>query len=396
MDEKPAGEPTSPDTRYPAILPPNARPAVISTVPAHHGAIDYAELDRRQIDPAAVLDFSVNSNPFGPSPRIWPTLARVPLDRYPDREALALRRALADRLGLTPECLVVGNGTAELLWLTAQAFLEPGDGVLVIGPTFGEYARVAGLADAAVHHWTAPEATAFAVVADEVVQRLQRLQPRLAFVCNPNNPTGTLLPPETLLDWAAACRNTLLVVDEAYHAFAPGFRSVLDRAPANVLVLRSMTKDYALAGLRLGYAAGDPAVIHPLARARPAWNVNALALVAGLVALEDEEHLRSSLAALRQARESFIAGLTTVGLVPLPSAVHYFLLRVGDGAALRRALLDRYVLVRDCASFGLPAYVRIATRRAEDNACLLEALVPAHARMVHTAAESDLQRGTSS
>ncbi len=382
MNEKPAHN----------TAPPGARAAVLSTAPAQHGALDYAELEQRQIDPPAVLDFSVNSNPFGPSPRIRPALAHVPLERYPDREALALRRALAGRLGVAPECLVVGNGTAELLWLTAQAFLEPGDRVLVVGPTFGEYARVASLAGAMVHHWTAPEADGFAVAGDGVRQHLQRLQPRLAFVCNPNNPTGNVLSPETLIDWAAACRGTLFVVDEAYHAFAPDFQSVLHRGPANVLVLRSMTKDYALAGLRLGYAIGDPAVINALSRVRPAWNVNAFALAAGLIALEDDAHLRRTLAALQAARQSLVTGLTALGWPSLPSAVHYFLVRAGDGAALRCALLERDILVRDCASFGLPAYVRIATRRPEENARLLEAL----ACLPQPPATSDRQRGASS
>jgi histidinol-phosphate aminotransferase len=353
---------------------PRPRAAVIATPPAQHGALDYAELESRQLDPAAVLDFSVNSNPFGPSPRVVAAVREVPLDRYPDREALALRRALADRLGTAPESIVVGNGTAEILWLIAQAFLDPGDRVLVVGPTFGEYARVAGLAGAMVHQWVAPESEAFGVDIDAVSERLAQLRPQVAFVCNPNNPTGVALPLDVLVRWATAHSSTLLVVDEAYHAFAPDFGSVLDRAPANVVVLRSMTKDYALAGLRLGYAVGNPAVITPLARVRPAWNVNALALAAGVAALEDDDHLKNSLAALWTARQAFIAGLAALGWPPLPSAVHFFLLRVGDAAALRRALLARSILVRDCASFGLPAYVRIATRREEENARFLAGL----------------------
>lgn len=358
----------------PLAVSPRPRPSVMATPPAHHGALDYAELERRQIDPDSVLDFSVNSNPFGPSPRVAPALRQVPLDRYPDREALALRRALADRLRLAPQNLVVGNGSAELLWLIALAFLEPGDRVLVIGPTFGEYARTAGLAGASVHHWVAGEETDFAVRPDAVEQHLRSLHPRAAFVCNPNNPTGVLLSPDVLLGWAAAAPTTLWVVDEAYHAFAPDFEPMIGRAPANVVVLRSMTKDYALAGLRLGYAVGHPAVIAALAQVRPAWNVNALALAAGLAALQDEKHLRDSLAALWAARQSLVAGLTALGWPPLPSAVHFFLLQVGDAAALRHALLDRGIQVRDCASFGLPAHVRIATRREEENARLLACL----------------------
>jgi histidinol-phosphate/aromatic aminotransferase/cobyric acid decarboxylase-like protein len=135
-----------------------------------------------------------------------------------------------------------------------------------------------------------------------------------------------------------------------------------------------MTKDYALAGLRLGYAVGHVLIIAALSRVRPAWNVNALAQAAGLAALGDEVHRQQSLQALAQAREELVTGLAKLGLPPLPSATHFFLVRVGDGAAFRQALLRQGILVRDCASFGLPAYVRIATRRPEENARLLEAI----------------------
>jgi L-threonine-O-3-phosphate decarboxylase len=326
------------------------------------------------LDPEEVLDFSVNSNPYGPSPTVWQSLARVPLARYPDREALALRRALADHLGVPPAQIVVGNGTAELLWLVSLAFLRPGDQVLVIGPTFGEYARVAALLGAQVERWTAQPGQGFAVEPEEVAQSLRRVQPRLAFLGNPNNPTGTVIPTEAIAAWAQAQPQTLFVVDEAYLAFAPDLRSALTTRADNVLVLRSMTKDYALAGLRLGYAAGREGVIAALARVRPPWNVNALAQAAGVAALADTEHLQQSLGELARTKEALVAGLTELGLAPLPSAVHFFLVHVGDGAASRRALLHRKVLVRDCASFGLPAYVRIATRRPEENARLLAAI----------------------
>lgn len=354
--------------------PISPRAEVLATPAAYHGAFDYAELEALGLDPAAVLDFSVNSNPYGPSPAVRRALAGVPLDRYPDREALALRRALAERLGVSAGQIVVGNGTAELLWLAALAFLRPRDRALIIGPTFGEYRRVAALAGARLETWLARPEQAFAVQPGEIERRLRQLRPRLVFLCNPNNPTGVALPVETITAWAAAYPATLFVVDEAYLAFAAGLRSALTTGARNVLVLRSMTKDYALAGLRLGYAAGPARLIEALARVRPAWNVNALALAAGVAALADETHRRRSLAALARASAGLADGLRALGLPPMPSAVHFFLVHAGDGAALRRALLARGILVRDCASFGLPAYVRISTRRPPDNARLLAAL----------------------
>jgi L-threonine-O-3-phosphate decarboxylase len=356
------------------------RPEIMASPLAHHGALDYAELAQLGLDPESVLDFSVNSNPYGPSPKVREALATVPLDRYPDREALSLRRALADHLHLSQSQIVAGNGTAELLWLAALAYIRPGDRVLVIGPTFGEYARVAALMGAQVETWTARPEQDFAVELDAVAHCLERLQPRLAFLCTPNNPTGRIVPREAIATWARVHRQTLFVVDEAYLAFAAGLNedtcapSALAAEADNILVLRSMTKDYALAGLRLGYAAGHEEVITALARVRPPWSVNSMAQAAGLAALEDEAHLKRSLGKLARAREALIAGLRKLGLTISRSDVHFFLMRVGDGAAFRRALLQRRIQVRDCASFGLPAYVRIATRRPAENARLLVAI----------------------
>jgi histidinol-phosphate aminotransferase len=341
---------------------------------AYHGALDFAELERLGLSPDQVLDFSVNSNPFGPSPAVQRALAGVPLERYPDREALTLRRALADRIGVSFSQIVVGNGTAELLWLVALAFLRKGDRVLVVGPTFGEYERVATLMGANVEPWTARAEQEFVVELEGVARCLNSLAPRLAFVCNPNNPTGIVLSPEAILAWAEAHPGTLFVVDEAYLAFAPGLRSALSAGADNILVVRSMTKDYALAGLRLGYAVGHAAVIAALGSVRPAWNVNALAQAAGVAALGDEDHLRGTLNALGQASEELVAALRELGLAPLYSAVHFFLMQVGDGFAFRQRLLQEGMLVRDCTSFGLPAYVRIATRCPDENARLVAAI----------------------
>jgi histidinol-phosphate/aromatic aminotransferase/cobyric acid decarboxylase-like protein len=135
-----------------------------------------------------------------------------------------------------------------------------------------------------------------------------------------------------------------------------------------------MTKDYALAGLRIGYAVGAEEVIGALARVRPPWSVNAMAQAAALAALSDEHHLTQSLEKLARAKQELAQGVTERGLSVWPSAAHFFLMRVGDASAFRTAILSRGILVRDAASFGLPACVRLATRRPEENARLLAVL----------------------
>jgi histidinol-phosphate aminotransferase len=353
------------------------KPEITNTPPAYHGAFDYDELRQLGYSPDEVIDFSVNSNPYGPPPGVREAIARVPLDRYPDRECIALREELATHLRhrvVRTENLVVGNGVAELLMLIAQAFIRTGDNVLVIGTTFGEYERSARLAGAVVH--THSPSIHGDVQYGQIASEIVAYAPRLLFLCHPNNPTGVASDPQRLGDLADTFPNTLFVVDEAYINFAPETLSVYDhsRDYRNLLVVRSLTKDYALAGLRLGYALGAPDMIRAVAALRPAWNVNGLAQAAGLAVLSQDSWLRETVHQLHDNKRQLVNGLRSLGLEPLPSSVHYFLLNVGDGAAFRSKLLRHKIMVRDCASFGLPEYVRIATRTPEDNAKLLAAV----------------------
>jgi threonine-phosphate decarboxylase len=339
--------------------------------PAVHGSLRFRELQALGLRPDDVLDFSANVNPYGPSPAVWEALASVPLDRYPDGECLDLRGALAEFLGVSADRVLPGNGASELIWLAALAFVRPGDRVLVLGPTYCEYARAVGLMAARVTTWRAREETGFVPGPAEIAGCVESFRPQVVFLCNPNNPTGVALPPGVIAACARQHPRALFVVDEAYLPFAAGLVSALELSAENVLVLRSLTKDFGLAGLRLGCAVGPESLIAPLRQAQPPWSVNALAQAAGVAALREPAHRQDSLERLGSAKCDLVAGLSRLGLPPVPSATHFFLLPVGDGAGFRQALLRRGVLVRDCASFGLPAHVRIATRRPEENERLL-------------------------
>jgi len=352
-------------------MSPEPRREVLGVQPAVHGSLNLGELQELGLSPMDVLDFSANINPYGPPPAVRAAIDRVPLDLYPDRDCLELRTLLAESLGVVPQRILVGNGASELIWLAALAFVRPGSRVLVLGPTFCEYARAAGLLGACVTTWRSREETSFVPEREEIAGHLESLRPQLVFLCNPNNPTGAVLLSETIAAWAQQHPRTLFVVDEAYLPFANGLSSGLSLAGENVLVLHSMTKDFGLAGLRLGYAVSEERVIALLRRVQPPWSVNALAQVAGVVALRDSSYRQRSMELVAQAKQDLVVGLTRLGLAPVPSATHFFLVRVGDGAAFRMTLLRRGVLVRDCASFGLPAHVRIAARRPEENERLL-------------------------
>lgn len=336
-----------------------------------HGGINPDELKRLGIDRKKLIDFSVNSNPYGPSLAVLAALQRVDVSLYPDRDCGEIRLALAQACRVAPHQVCVGNGTAELIWLIAQAFLQPGERVLILGPTFGEYARAATALGADVQQVPA-SAPLFEPPVDMLLTAIQRKRPRLVFLCNPNNPTGKFLPCADVEMVAQVCgQDCLLVLDEAYRSFADG--QFFSSLPAeNCLVLRSMTKDFALAGLRLGYALGSTANIDRLRQFQPAWSVNAFAQAAGLAALQNMEYYRETLERLANLKNEFFSNLTTAGLIVVPSDVHFGMIALKRPAAqVRRMLLQHSIQVRDCASFGLPDYIRISTRKAMDNEKIL-------------------------
>jgi histidinol-phosphate aminotransferase len=333
------------------------RPELSGLRPVVHGSVAAAELAEYGIALADALDFSVNTNPLGLAPSVLAALARTDWSRYPGDDEPALRRGLAEHAGVAPEQVVLGNGSVELIWLIALACVRPGDAVAVASATFGEYAHAAQ------------------VVGARVVDPGRAAEARLVFTCNPNNPDGRYASVEALLALAGQSAG-LLVIDEAYASFVDqrwDSTPLLERG--NVVVLRSMTKDHALPGLRLGYALAEASVAQAIEAVRPPWSVNAGALRAGLAALEPaaQAHLERARALVSESRRMLSEGLVKTGLSVVPSAANFVLVQVGDGRAFRRALLPHGIVVRDCASFGLPDCVRIACRKPEECARLLAA-----------------------
>ena len=351
------------------------RDSVRRARPVVHGGPDSAELERLGRAPERLLDFSVSTNPLGPSPRALAAARAADLGRYPDRHSLAPRRALARHLGLTVEQLLIGNGSAELIWLLALAYLREGDRAFVLEPTFGEYRAGAELLGAQVVEWRTSPDNGFAVDLAAVSATLAAARPRLAFVCNPNNPTGAWLTATELERLLQALPDGLLVVDEAYLELADRDSPAAPLLESGRLVLlRSLTKDFGLPGLRLGYLAASPTLVAALAAVQPPWSVNAAAQAAGLAALEDQGHVAAGRRAAAEARAYLAPRLEALGFRGLPSVANFWLVEVGDGARLRRRLLERGILVRDCASFGLPGFIRLAARPLEECQRLIEAL----------------------
>ena len=342
---------------------------------SHHGGLNEVELNALGINPAQVLDFSTNINAYGPSPAALSAMANTDIARYPDRDATALLDALAETHGLTPDHFMVGNGTSELIWLICCQFLKQGDNILICSPTFGEYERCARLRMANIFHCKANPENNFLHTVEQIRQAISDTRPNLCFICNPNNPTGGLIAPHSLDTLISKNPHTLFIVDEAYLAFVKGMDTIYTPKRDNLIVLRSLTKEYALAGLRLGYVLGHPQYIEQLNNIRPAWNVNAPAQAAGTASLKDKAHLVWSLQKLFSEKPLLMKELGKIGYPVIPSSTHYFLCKVGDAGNFRRSLLINHTIqVRDCTSFGLPEYIRICTRTPDENQKLLAAM----------------------
>ena len=338
-----------------------------------HGAVNRTELDGLGIDPASVLDFSASVNPFGPSPRVLEAIRNSSVHCYPDRDCIEFRTALSNHLDIPIESLIAGNGSSELLYLIGLAYLRPADPVLIVGPTYSEYARVATLMGSVVHICEATSADNFAFPTPLIETLLRSLQPRAVFVCHPNNPTGQLASAETICQWADEFPQTLFIIDEAYIEFAPHAVSLTKSIRDNLVVIRSLTKAHGLAGLRLGYAVSKPHVIDLLARVRPPWSVSTIAQNAGIAALQDVSHLEHCLADLAAEKTLLLKSLASLNAETRASETHFFLVRVGNAAAIRARFLGAGILVRDCTSFGMPEFLRISPQTPTQNVALFEA-----------------------
>ena len=332
-----------------------------------HGGLDEGELRSLGIDPASVLDLSANLHPAGPSEAVLAAARAARFDRYPPADAGALRDAIARHEGIPTASVLPTPGATAAIHLIARAFLRPDDRAAILEPAFGEYRAATEATGGCI------EAVPLAPPAFTPPRALP--DATLTFIANPNNPTGSYLERPELERWLSPSR--LLVVDAAYEAFVPGGWDAVDlvRDGANVAVVRSMTKLHAIPGIRLGYVVGPAEVIARLERLQPSWSLDAVAHAAGPVALAEHPRRVEQLTATWAARDRLRAALEGAGLELGPSRANFLLVRVGDAAAARSALLALGILVRDCASFGLPEWIRVAVPRVEDEPPVREALL---------------------
>jgi len=340
-----------------------SKPEVENLKVCCHGGPDWAELRSLGLNPEQVLDFSVCTNPFPPPSGVRKALSRAAIDRYPDSEATEFRQCLSKKLGIAADNILAGSGSTELIRLIALTYFSRGDSVLILEPTYGDYEVACHMTGTEVLKQMARVEDNFTLRVEETVELIRQHCPKGIFICHPNNPTGQYFSRQEIEAVLDAGVNSLLILDEAYIAFTDEIWSSLDLLHrGNIAIVRSMTKDYTLAGLRLGYAVAHREIIDRLQRVCPPWNVSVLAQQAGVAALKDADYLERCKPKIKQAKQFLVGELRRLGFTVIPSKTNYFLVRVGDGKTFRSALLKHGILVRDCASFGLPEYIRIAPR----------------------------------
>lgn len=327
----------------------------------------------------AILDFSASINPLGP-PEWLRRLVSSKLDeiaKYPDPECLELLRAAEEKFCVPKECVVAGNGATEILHAIPRVrrFRK----VIIPSPAYSDYGRAAMLAGLEVERLYMREEDGFRLDVEELARRVGPGD--LVFLCEPNNPTGNLTGVDNIRRLAEHRRDTLFVVDESFLGFLENAESLTIKRSSNVIVVISLTKLFAIPGLRLGLAVADPAVVSDLREHIPPWSVNALAQAVGAQALEDKKYVSKTMREVAASKKSLLADLSSIReFYVYPGAANFVLTKIKDGgvsaATLAQRVLEQGVAIRVCDNFeGLDdRFFRVAVRSKEENRLLVEAL----------------------
>jgi histidinol-phosphate aminotransferase len=376
--DRPAGEREAGE-RHPGRF---AVPAVRDLSPYVPGK-PISELER-ELGIHDIVKLASNENPYGPSPQTLAAMRAALEDvwLYPDGGCHDLKYGLAQQLGVDAACLTLGNGSNDLLVLLAEAFLTPSHSAVYSQYGFAIYPLVTRATGAQAIQVPALGPDSAMPLGHDIAAMAAAVVPstRLVFIANPNNPTGTWAPPSAikgLLEHTAP--TTLVVLDEAYfeygHALGTQDGVPWLREHPNLVILRTFSKAYGLAGARVGYAISHPEVAEVLNRLRPAFNVNSLAQAGALAALGDQAHMRSAVSRTMRELTRVEAELKALGLWTAPSAANFLLLRLEAPAApVFERLLRRGLIVRPLAGYGLADCLRISIGLPQDNDRLLATL----------------------
>jgi histidinol-phosphate aminotransferase len=329
-------------------------------------------------DVADIIKVASNENELGPSPMAMEAMraAASEMHRYPDGGAFYLRRRLAEKLDVAPENLLFGCGSNELIVFLCHVFLAPGANLVMGAEAFAVYFLATAMYQGEVIRVPMPEHV------HDLDGMLAAITPetRLVAVCNPNNPTGTMVSPATIDAFIDKLPDHVVAIfDEAYFEVMPdGMKPDLLRhiraGRENIIVLRTFSKAYGLAGLRIGCAIAHPELIDLLNKVRQPFNVNAMAQAAAMAALDDEAHLQKTRKAVADGIEFFSQELPKLDIEVVPSGANFVLVKTGNGREVFLELQKRKVIVRPMDGYGLPEYIRITVGTPDQNQIILDAL----------------------
>ena len=348
----------------------------------HGGNIGQAA-EESGISPGEIIDFSANINPLGLPTRLKKQIKEnlSVILHYPDPEYKLLREEIACYHNIDYQKIIVENGSTPLIYLFVQAF-APGKALVLI-PAFSEYERALRTRKSKIRFFPLREKNNFSFELKEFLKHIKGID--IVFLCNPNNPTGTIFPHEELMKIVKLSerKNILLFLDEAFIDYQEE-ESFKKRVGKNLFILRSFTKFFCIPGLRLGYGIGNERVIQRLNKVRAPWSVNSLAQIAGISLLQDEQFIKKSRKFMEKERPFLFNELTEIsGLKPFPSKTNFILIKIGEAEAshysaarLQKKLLKKKILIRDCTNIrGLDnSFIRVAVKSRKENQKLLEAI----------------------
>ncbi|MBI2311222.1 MAG: histidinol-phosphate transaminase [Betaproteobacteria bacterium] len=353
-------------------------PEYIRAIAPYQPGKPISELAREMgLDEAKIIKLASNENPLGPSPMARQAMERAlaEVHLYPDGNGFELKAALSRHYRVAPDQIVLGNGSNDVLELAARVFLKPGTAAVYSQHAFAVYPLVTqamgseGIVVPARNFGHDLEAMGRAITPET----------RLVFVANPNNPTGTLAAPAELLAFLkGVSRDVAVVLDEAYNEYLPddlkGDSVAWLRQFPNLIITRSFSKAYGLAGLRVGFGLAEPRVADLMNRVRQPFNVNSVAQAAATAALEDRDFVRRSFQINRAGMAQIATGLRRLGIEYIPSFGNFLSFRVGDAAGVYQKLLRQGVIVRPIGIYDLPEHLRVSIGLEHENERFLQAL----------------------
>lgn len=333
---------------------------------------------KRELGLKDVIKLASNENPYGPSRRVLKAIAQSAktLNRYPDGDCYYLRQALAKHLHVRPQQLIFGNGSDELIVFAVRAFVRPGDEVVIAKPSFLIYDIASRVEGAKV------KAVALKAFRYDLAQMKKAVtkKTKIIFLGNPDNPAGTYFTKRQVQEFLKRLRKNILVfIDEAYYEYVTAKDYVdslnLLKAHKNIIVTRTFSKMYGLAGLRIGYGVADEEVVDILNRVREPFNINSIAQVAAIACLKDKAYYRGIAQSIEKERQFIYSSLTKSGLHFEPSCTNFILIKLKHNATeVAKALLKKGIIIRDMSAWGIKGYIRVTIGTRAENRKFIKAL----------------------